>query len=62
MFLELETIFIGIKCLEPSFVSSFDLVIHRRKVLLVVKNIAIGWSCSGWDIFVLLMGEGWGGV
>lgn len=57
MFLELETVFIGIRLLEASFASSFDLDIYKRKVLLAVKNIAIGWSCSGWDIFTLLMGD-----
>ena len=37
-----------------------DLVTCKRKVLLlIVKNIAIGWSCSGWDLAVLLMGDGY---
>lgn len=60
MFFQLKAICISINYFDPSLTFSSDFMMCEKEkekevLLLILKNITIGWSCAGLDIIILLM-------
>lgn len=61
MFFKLKAICISINYFDPSLTFSSDFMMCKKEkevLLLILKNITIGWSCSRLDIAILLMEGG----